>query len=226
VMEHVHPSINGWKNEQRTGSMVLLTADYRGVAVDPVSHNVFFGGMVRSTLFTFGTHNPTLSSPAAGYWGGQVDTEGKLEFQWDLWPDAVAANPTPSERKDDNVFGAATSGDGTFWIGSGAWGLVHVSSTGAPLGYLSTELISPQVSGVAVDPTDGSVWAGARWGGGVSRVQAGQVVKYGLAVFGPAIANLPVTDVQTTGTGTARQVLVTFDGTPSAPGALGIYTGP
>src|SRR5207342_3476790 len=64
LMEHVHPAINGWKDETRTGDTVLLTADYRGVAVDPATHNVFFGGMIRSTLFTYGTHSVGLTNPA------------------------------------------------------------------------------------------------------------------------------------------------------------------
>ncbi|MFL5322287.1 MAG: hypothetical protein ACJ790_21700 [Myxococcaceae bacterium] len=224
LMEHVHPAVNGYPGNSRSAGEALLTGDYRGVVVDPNTHNVFFGGINRSTLFTFGTHGG-LSNAAAGYWGGQSDTEGNAAFKWDIWPDAVANDSIASERTDDTVFGAATNGDGTFWVGSAANGMAHVSSSGTVLGYLKNDLISSNVSAVEADPLDGSIWAGARWGGGVNRIKGGQVTHYSLSVFGPNLANLPVTDVQSMGSGGSRKILVTFDGQGSSPGAVGIYSG-
>lgn len=224
LMEHIHPAINAWADDAKSGGPVLLTADYRGIAIDPLTHDVFFGGANRSTRCTWGTHGG-LSNAEGGYWGCQDDTEGNLAFKWDIWPDPVSDYSTPSTRKDDLVMGAATTGDGTFWVGSAAWGLAHVSAAGAPLGYLSSELISSNVSGVAADPLDDSIWAGARWGGGVSRVKSGAVVKYGLDVFGNALANNPVTDVQAMGSGSARKILVSWDADGNRPGAVGVYSG-
>lgn len=222
VLEHVHPAINAWRDESRTGAMVLLTADYRGVAVDPNTHDVFFGGMNRSTLFKWGTYGG-MSNAEGAYWPAQTDTEGTEAGRWDLWPDA-SPEPTPSERVDDLVFGAATTGDGTFWVGSAARGLAHVSNTGVVLATLKNELAAPHVSAVAAD-TDGSIWVGARWGGGLTRIKNGQITKYSWSLFGAELASAPVSDIQVMTAGGGRKLLVGFEAQPDKAGAVGVYSG-
>ncbi|XXF78929.1 hypothetical protein P2318_03990 [Myxococcaceae bacterium GXIMD 01537] len=76
------------------------------------------------------------------------------------------------------------------------------------------------------DPSDDSVWAGARWGGGLSRARGSTVTHHGASVLGATLAGMPVSDVQVDRSTSPRRVLVAFQGTNSQPGAIGIYTGP
>ncbi|MFY0574852.1 DUF7594 domain-containing protein [Cystobacter fuscus] len=222
VMEHVHPAINGW-NASRTG-IVLLTDAYHGVSVTP-NGDVWFGGAIRSTRFRYGTLG-------YNYWSAQVQTEGGAYSanRLDVWPDAVSEPtiPTREQRVDDNVSGMAVMGDQSVWVGSFTRGLALLDSNGQRLRTLSTELVdgAGRVSAVAADPSDESVWAGASWGEGLSRVRGGEVLLYGESVLPSFVHWLPVKDIQVDRSGPQRRILVAFDGTQSKPGAVGVYTGP
>ncbi|OJH40084.1 hypothetical protein BON30_13565 [Cystobacter ferrugineus] len=222
VMEHVHPAINGW-NASGTG-VVLLTDAYYGVSVAS-NGDIWFGGAIRSTRFRYGTLG-------YNYWHAQVQTEDRAYSanRLDVWPDAVSepTYPTREQRVDDNVSGMAVMGNQNVWVGSFTRGLALLDSNGQRLRTLSTELVdgAGRVSAVAADPSDESVWAGASWGEGLSRVRGGEVLLYGASVLPSSVHWLPVKDIQVDRSGPQRRVLIAFDGTQSKPGAVGVYTGP
>ena len=221
ALEHVHPAVNAWGDEARTQA-ILLTGDYRGVAVNPATHDAWFAGATRTTRFTWGTHGG-MSRPEGAYWEAQVDTEATDWNRVDVWPDA-AAEPTPSQRKDDLAFDASLAGDGSLWIASPAWGLAHLSPDGKVLGTVQGGLVSPHTSSVQVD-ADGSVWAGARWGGGLSRLSGGGISHVDAAVLGQALAALPVSGLHLQRTAGGRRLVVAFDASATHAGAVGIYEG-
>lgn len=220
VLEHIHPLVTGFSDAQRT-QVVTLSGTYR--AMDLYSNNdVFVGADVRSTRFKFGG-NGGLASPGNAYFAAQPQSENDTSNHFDIWPDAFP-EPYAQDPATDLVFGVANNGDDTFWVGSGkGHGLAHVSSSGQVLGLLKTELISPYVSRVARDPSDGSIWAGGRYGG-ISRVSNGTVTKYGWQTLGVA-AGLMVSDVQAMPTTGGRKMLISFDSETGKGGAIGIYSG-
>jgi hypothetical protein len=221
VLEHVHPAVNAWGDEART-AYILLTGDYRGVAVNPRTHDIWFAGATRTTRFTWGTRGG-MTRPEGAYWDAQLDSEATDWNRLDIWPDA-SREPTPSERKDDLAFDASLAADESLWVASPAWGLAHLSPEGTVLGRVQSGLVSPHPSSVAVD-TDGSVWAGARWGGGLSRLVGGGITHVDAATLGPELASLPVSTLQVVRTGSGRKLLVGFDASPTHAGAVGIYEG-
>ena len=221
VMEHIHPLVTGyWTNAKTTA--VTLSGGYRAMALYE-NHDVFVGADIRSTRFKFGT-NGGLSSYGNAYWASQPQSESDTSNHFDIWPD-LSNEPSPAERKDDAVFGVARAADGSFWVGSAAYGLAHVSESGVVLGNLQSELVAPHVSRVTLDPADNSIWAGARHGGGISRLQGGTVTKYGWNTFGPLLSSMPVTDIQVMDSGSNRKMLIGFDAYSGKPGAVGIYSG-
>jgi hypothetical protein len=222
VMEHVHPAINAWNSDGTRN--VLLTDSYYGVSVAS-NGDVWFGGANRSTRFRYGTNGNN-------YWKAQVESEGG-NYAWnryDIWPDAVGEPnwPTKAQRVDDHVSGMAVMSDQSVWVSSFNRGLTLISSSGQRLRTLSTELVDGKglVSAVAADPLDDSLWAGASWGGGLSRVRGGTVQHYGSSVLPSQLVWMRVTDIQVDRwTGTTRRILVGFEGSGSTPGAIGIYVG-
>ena len=222
VMEHVHPAINAWNSSGTR--IVLLTDAYYGVSLAS-NGDVWFGGAARSTRFRYGTNG-------GNYWTAQTQTEASnaIANRFDIWPDAVGepSVPTVAQRVDDHVSGMAVMGDQSVWVGSFTRGLALLDSSGQRLRTLTTELVDKagRVSAVAADPKDGSVWAGANWGEGLSRVRGGEVILYGEGVLPSSVTWLPVTDIQVDRSSSQRRVLVGFDGTAKKHGAVGIYTGP
>ena len=221
VLEHVHPAVNAWGDEGRT-QYVLLTGDYRGIAVNPATHDAWFAGATRTTRFTWGSRGG-MSRPEGAYWDAQLDTEATDWNRVDVWPDASPA-PTPSERKDDLAFDASLADDGSLWIASAAWGMAHLSPDGKVLGTVQGGLVSPHASSVQVD-VDGSVWAGARWGGGLSRLSGGGITHVDASVLGPELASLPVSGLHLQRTASGRRLIVAFDTSGTHAGAVGIYEG-
>ncbi|MDY7228003.1 DUF7594 domain-containing protein [Hyalangium rubrum] len=221
VMEHVHPAINAWNSDGTRA--VLLTDAYYGVSVAS-NGDVWFGGANRSTRFRYGTNG-------RNYWQAQVETEGS-NYIWnrlDIWPDAVGEPnmPTKAQRVDDHVSGMAVMSDQSVWVGSFTLGLAQLSSSGQRLRTLSTELVDGHgyVSAVAGDPLDNSVWAGASWGGGLSRVRGNTVLHYGSGVLPSHLIWMRISDIQVDRSGTTRRILVGFEGTASTPGSIGVYHG-
>ena len=227
VWEHVHPAFNGFINETDQ-TLAYYTGDYYGVAVDPVTKDVWFGGVHRTTKFRFGTDS-------GDYFKAESETEDPpyVANRLDVWPDKVpecpgdcpsGLYPRPSDRIPDLVSGIAALPDGTAWVGSFAFGLARLAADGTVMGYLKSELVSANVSAVAYDPSDGSLWAGANWGGGLSRIVNGAVVRYDWHVFGD-LANSAVPDIQLEGSGGSRRVLVAFAGTSTMGAVVAIYSG-
>lgn len=216
VLEHVHPALNAWSNDARA-SVVYLTGEYHGVAVDPLTRDVWFGGANRTTRFKYAT-------TGGNYFAAQSLTEDApyASNRIDVWPDRVQEPdyPRPSDRVDDLVSGIAASSDGSAWVASYAHGLAHLDNGGAVLGYVDRQLPSTHVSAIASDPKDGSIWVGYWYDGGVSRLSGGSVSTFGAADLGPLAAS-PVLDLAAQGAGSARRILAAFQN-----GAVGVYAGP
>ena len=215
VLEHVHPAVNAWNDAQT--SLVFLTGEYHGVAVDPLTHDVWFGGANRTTRFRY-------ASSGGNYFAAQSRTEDApyKANRIDVWPDKVQEPDYPrrSDRVDDLVSGIASLSDGSAWVASYAHGLAHLDNNGAVLGYVDARLISRNVSAIAADPSDQSVWIGYWYDGGLSRLSGDGITTYGAADLGP-LSLSPVLDLQVKGTGSARLVLVAFQ-----DGGVGVYAGP
>lgn len=218
VYEHVHPAINAIGD---TGNGVLLTDAYYGVAVHP-SGDAFFGGANRSTRFRYGTNG-------FSYWTAQSMTED-APYAWnrfDIWPDKVGEPnmSRPEDRVDDNVSGIAVASDNTVWVSSFTRGLARMNAEGGDVQYI--KLSESQLSSVAVDPADGSVWTGTRWLGLIYRVKNGAVQTYACDQFGNQLCNSRISDIQVDRSSGGRRMLVGFLGSDDnhLPGAIGIYTG-
>jgi hypothetical protein len=245
VTEHVHPALNAYVYSHQAQDKAeypnepsrwrvrgaLLTDAYYGVAVDP-SGDVWFGGAERSTRFRYAT----AEAGRHNYWRAQSMTEDK-EHAWnrfDFWPDAVGepAMSRPEQRTPDHVSSMTMAPDGTVWAGSFSRGLAQLDRDGRVQRRLASELVDRKglVSSVAADPLDGSIWAGASWGGGISRVKDNTIAHYSLPVFGQDLSSMRITDIQMDTSGGQRRVLVGFMGYERSDkrwvsGAIGIYTG-
>jgi hypothetical protein len=241
VTEHVHPAFN-----DSTGSFV--TQDYWGIAIDPVSqgglHDVWFGGMARTTRFRWGetggnydaaenktetwtsgninaTDSHTLAAKAA--WQNRVD----------VWPDEVgeydaAGNATYPTRAQVNAGLDLVSGivadpaDNSIYIASSGHGIRHLTRDGSFMEDLTKTsttkaLFNNNVTAIAMD-TDGSLWVGYKYVGGISRIHKTGAVENYSGPLGP-LTNSPVFDIQIV-PGNPRKVMVAFQS-----GAIGIYQG-
>ena len=156
----------------------------------------------------------------------------------DLWPDAVPECTVkgntcetnyvlPSQRNDDSVSGMAALGTEQAWVSSFAYGLRLVDRFGNTKADPTSKLLAKNVSALAMDPKDGSLWAGMSWGLGISRYdpKTNNVTDYSFATFGDKLANAPISNIQTYGAGAARKMLVGFRMNNGLEGAVGIYTG-
>lgn len=215
VWEHVHPAISGSLGE-------VLTGDYYGVALDLVQpHDVWFGGIIRTTRFKFGE--------LGDYYLAETATENDASNKIDVWPDQVPDNPSRGQRKDDVVSGIVALPDGSILVGSFAWGVRHLSRSGALIGDVGG-LQDPHVTALARDPEDGSVWVGyTGFGFGVSQIMPdGTVRHYNSQTLGSSLSNSAVTDIQVdTFTRTVDpsvkhdRVIVSF-----RDGVVGVFTAP
>ena len=238
VLEHVHPAFN-----DSAGNFV--TEDYWGIAIDPLSqgglHDVWFGGMARTTRFRFG-------ETGGSYFDAEARTEAwtknninapanaafKAAYQnrLDVWSDGVgeydaAGNPTfptPAQWSAglDLVSGiAADPADNSVYIASFGRGIRHLDHDGNFVGDLTAEnktLFANNVSAIALD-TDGSLWVGYKYEGGISRIHKGGVVEHYANVLGPQLEKSPVVDIQISPT-SPRKVFFAFQS-----GAVAVYEG-
>jgi len=236
VSEHVHPAFNDTEGN-------YVTQEYWGVAVDPLSqqgfHDVWFGGMARTTRFRFGETGGSYSiaQPRTEAWSGKniksptpdnLFVQAAYRNRIDVWPDAVSeydqawnpTYPTPAQWKAglDVVSGiAADPSDNSVYIASFANGIRHLDHDGNFIADLNGALFGKTVSAIAIDP-DGSLWVGYKYEGGVSRIRRGGAVEH-LANSLGQLEKSPVPDIQIARTG-PRRVLVAFQS-----GAVAIYKG-
>ena len=234
-IEHTHPAVNGANN-------VYLTGDYRGVAPDPATGDVWFGGLNRTTRFHWAANT---GSTVDRFFGAQDLTEGfndvlkppkcpsaagspcYINDRIDVWPDAKGEGffPGPGDRTDDIVFGIAAMSDGSAYVGSGYLGLRHIDGFGSLISDETSRLGSTFVGAVVRDPLDGSVWVGNRYAGGIDRLRGAATDHYALNLFG-TLANSGIEDIQFMGSGASRKALVGFRQTGSTAGFVAIYSGP
>jgi hypothetical protein len=219
VLEHTHPHITA---KTASGHQYRLTDAYYGIAVRP-DGDVWFGGANRSTRFRFMTSKLPRDFETARK---MTETRSAIKNRIDIWPDKVdeVGIPGPGDRVDDLVSGMALMADGSVWVGSFAWGLARMDAKGVVQRYALTTGGDRFVSAVGRDSSDDSVWAGHRWGGGLTRLKGDTVMRYSQAL-GP-LAYHPVWDIQSVGSGPERRLLVAFGSEESGrPGAIGIYRG-
>jgi hypothetical protein len=245
VYEHSHPAINGCASDNfpNCPNPVYLTDNYYGVAVDPTNHDLWMGGLNRSTKFHLWSYGGGLG----GFYQAQADTENApgapcqgplpcgVADRWDLWPDAVPEwtkasginYVTPSQRNDDDVSAIAAMPDGTAWVSSFAYGLVHINTFGNVIGDATSKMLTHNLSSLALDPRDGSLWAGMQYGLGISRYNpnSNSVTNYSLDTLGDVLGNSTVANVQSFGSGGGRSMIVSWRKTGKTPGAVGVYTG-
>ena len=245
VWEHVHPGINdihGW----------MMTDSYYGIALDPIPHagnggvfhDVWFGGMIRTTRFRFGerlgdywtaeerTELYASSSATAGDISSDLPAQAAYWNRIDVWPDPVGErrNPpsdwtatypdakNPADWDYDNVSAIAAMRGGDVWVASSTNGLRHLDHDGKLLDDVTQYLPSKQLGAIARDPSDDSLWIGYRDGSGVTRMKPdGSMLQYsGLG----GNAGSAIWDIQIA-PGSPRKVIVAF-----RRGAVGVYSGP
>lgn len=230
--EHVHPAFNDTQND-------LVTGDYWGIAIDPIvqngMHDIWFGGMARTTRFRWGQTNGDFFGEASNltqaYKGANIAGDPYFQATFrnriDVWPDAVGeydaswnpTYPTPAQWQAtlDLVSGIAAASDGSAYVASFAYGVRHLDHDGNILGDLGP-LTAKNVSAIAMD-TDGSIWVGYKYGGGFSRFKGGTVSNYDSSVLGD-LASSAVVDIQIDTFQSPRRVILSFQS-----GAVGIYNG-
>jgi hypothetical protein len=248
LAEHSHPAINGPSNQ-------YLTGDYRGIAIDPVTNDVWFGGLIRTTRFHWGAF-PNASG-ANRFYGAALYTEGfndnlnppacpssqttpcYIHNRIDVWQDALGEGsfPPPQSRTDDLIFGIAAAGDSSVYIGSGYLGLRRLDAFGSLISDETARLASARrdasgnviggfVGALTKDPKDGSLWVGNRFAGGVDRLNApGGDQRFAINTFGGTLANMGIEDVQIDASGPTRKVLFGFRQSSTVAGFIAVYSG-
>jgi hypothetical protein len=226
-----------------------ITEDYRGIALDP-SGDVWFGGAARSTRWYWSRFG---GDPASRFYGAQTMTEGPsaLSNRLDVWPDLVPESqtsaPFPGERIDDLVFGMAATGSGV-WVGSVYLGLRFLGPNGSLVADASNRLSSyytyshtftnpntgnvesatypgASVGALALDSSDGSLWVGNHYVGGIDRLNTSNGdQRYAKGTFAD-LATMSIDDIRMMGTGPSRKVLVAFRQSASTAGFVAIYSG-
>lgn len=225
VLEHSHPAINICADETspcQYPNVWLFTGEYYGVALLP-NGDVWFGGVGRATLFRYAT---------LGWWEAGYETECSsaacIRNRIDVWPDLVAEPyyPRPSQRVDDNISDMAVMPDGSVWIGSFSNGLAHYTP-GMPTEFHRETIVDPRGNAIGLerDGTDGSLWIGYSYGG-MARLSGNVYTPYDYRIFGLALTQGGIPDIQSDNFGGHRRLLVAFYGAGASPGAIGIYVGP
>jgi hypothetical protein len=241
--EHVHPGINDVHNW-------MMTDAYLGIALDTVLHldsaglpvhDVWFGGMIRTTRFRFGETGGDYwkAQPLTEqYGGGDISQDPASQAAYwnriDVWPDPVGERWDPprdwhSREPDalnpahwnyDNVTGIAVLKNGDAWISSHTNGLRRLNHDGKFVSDATAWLPGRSIGAIASDPLDDSVWIGFREPGlGIWRLRTdGTLLQYGAAALG-GYANSAVWDIQIT-PGPGRRVVIAF-----RRGAVGVYQG-
>jgi hypothetical protein len=124
--------------------------------------------------------------------------------------DKLPSDSRPSQRTEDNVSGMAIA-----WTARCGFGCPPTAWPTARRRHARVLATPAQVSSVAVDPLDGSVWVGGR-NGGLTRIEAGVFTDWSEKVPGGEIP-----DIQVDRSGAQRRIVVSFK-----RGTVGIYDGP
>ncbi len=225
VLEHVHPALNGYATNNANSCCVYLTETYYGISVDPVTTDVWFGGLDRTTLFHYGSTN-------GDYYTAEDETEAAsaIPNRIDVWPDLVEEPniPFPDDLVPDNISAIAAMNDGSAWVSSFNSGLAHITA-GEVVDVRISEsdgLLTNNIGAIVADPLDQSLWIGGNFCFGIQRLSNGAFTTYDQNQFGWDLANEGIVDLQSSGTGTARQIIVSWTGDATHGGVVGVYSGP
>ena len=169
------------------------------------------------------------------------------ENRLDIWKDpkpectSTTGDPThcttnyvgPGDRNDDAVSAIAAIGGGQAWLSSFAHGLVLIDAYGNVMADVTARLLGPNVSSLALDPSDSTLWAGMAWGLGISRYdpKTNNMTQYSSQTFGAKLASSPIANIQPwvlpgtapTTTPPARRMVVGFGRNGTLAGAVGIF---
>ena len=229
VDEHTHPAINAFTTG---GDQVLLSDAYRGLAVDPVSHDIWVGGTDRSTKFKY-------ASSGNDFWTaqGMTENDGYAWNRLDFWKDAVGEPDYPVIPRDlspDGVADLEADGD-TLWVASMGRGIAHVNAAGEVTDFITSAdgLLADKKSGamhISTIAKDGAtLWAGYAYLGVVAKIEGGQVTgQLWSETFGDTLSNLGISRIVVDHSTGKKRVIVGFGrpGTGTAGAALAIYEDP
>lgn len=228
VMEHVHPAVETEGSDGADESR--LAGDVWGVAIRP-DGDVWMGTHIRTSRFRIMTNAEVQRDGAP--WDFEAARKLTEEAKHranriDVWPPAGGSTEVESPdrrlRTDDLVSGLVLMSDQTVYVSSSAHGLAQLDGDGKVLRRLFEGTEDRFLSALGRDTSDESLWLGHAWIGGVSRIQGGKLIRHGRAV-GALVYN-PVRDIQFSGTGPGRKVIVSFGQNESGRrGGVGIYTG-
>ena len=247
VLEHVHPAFNDSEGNFVTDSYWGIAVD--PVAQGGLHDVWFGGaarttrfrfGQTGGDYFTAQGLTEDAKRPDRAPININDPANAHFKAAWqnrvDVWADEVgeydaAGNPTvptPAQWKAglDLVSGiAADPANNSVYIASFGRGIRHLDHDGNFLGDITKDptdltkgLFANNVSAIAID-TDGSLWVGYSYVGGISRIHKGGVIEHYANVLGPQLVNSPVVDIQITPT-SPRKVLFAFKS-----GAVAIYEG-
>lgn len=215
VVEHTHPSINGYMRNAQTGQLhyTMISGDYMGLAVTP-NGDLWIGGRERSALFPY-------AQQGNDFWKADVAIQST---KLDVWPDAVPQDPNPEQAVWDDTHGFAPLLDGKAWVGSSTKGVALLGPDQKVLGHYLAPLIDRSVTAMATDPLNGSMWAGhggVLRKGGLTRVVGTSFEHHSANALGNW-AKSRVYDIQAqkVGPNGKRRMIVAFWN-----GAVGLYDG-
>ncbi len=163
VMEHTHPSINGYLKTSEGYHYTLISGFYYGLATD-ARGDLWLGGTERSAKLEFVEHG-------GDFYGAD---DALQDHKIDVWADDVPQDPYPSQMVPDETMGFAPLESGLVWAGSMKQGVAVMDAKGKVLKTYVAPLLHREVSAVVADPLDGSVWFGHA-DGGLTRLQGRQV---------------------------------------------------
>jgi hypothetical protein len=245
-----------WITEDYRGISVDPSGDvwFGGVARTTKFHWAYFGGSPWTRFYGAAdlTENPGTGT-ACPNGAFPCYIKNRIDVWPDLAPESTSIAPYGGQRIDDLVFGVVAMPDGSgAWIGSGYLGLRRLGADGSLIDDLSNRLASSYtytrtftdpdsgavqsatypaayVGALALDTSDGSLWIGNRYAGGIDRFNASNPdagrQRYATGVFG-SLANMGIEDIQILGRGSSRKVLVAFRQSGNTAGFVAIYSGP
>jgi len=224
IMEHMHPSIFTPPNSASPKGS-LIAGNVKGIALRP-DGDVWVGTAIRTTRFKFMTNikGPYDFEQARK----QTDYRSQRANRIDVWPDAISESDpgfngyTSEMRKDDEVSGLVRMSDGTVWVSSSVWGLAVMDDTGQVLRRFFQGTSDADLTALGRDTYDESLWMGQQ-SGGLARLRANMLLRYDDAL--DELSSNPVSDIQFSGTGPSRTLVVGFRSRGGRPGGVGLFTG-
>jgi hypothetical protein len=216
VWEHLHPALVPTDNPAG-----FVNGECTALSIDP-RNGIPWGSNRYRTVAVDGygadLHNDN--------WWMKPATEAAY---LDIWPDPSRSTADLNGPSYDDVSSMSHCADGTLWVGSLAHGLARINTDGSMnLLSLPDPSLANDVTAVACDPLDSSIWIGLGQGG-VMRLQNGKFQAVPTAGL-PDFAKHPVKSIQIDRWAGTRIVYFAFEETTPAgkvsAGGVASYAGP